>query len=422
MAAAANQTILLSPTGTYLVGSSLTLGQNGTFLGSTGSGRVTLKATNSLSGRILNANASGYTIHRMKFVGRKAYGHDIGDLPAADCHTYGQNVALQGSSFLVDDTETMDATCGSGMTATGSEFEIRNSYFHDNGIDSDDSWADGLTVFTCDDCSVHDNTMEDNTDIGLVVGGGSGGTFEDNTITNTDMHAFAGLHVGWFNGGDGDHAGITYESNTITSSEDMMAFGIVVGFEPWYDGLGANGFVSDAGSVVYNTVNGAVVNLAIEGVGGGYIMNNSLSNNQGTWGFNCSTSVDYTAHFYGNATIQSGWSAYWFAWGSCGTWNTGLPQPDSVGALRRNMELIEDEPFYSDGGAYYLNHQGDGNLVLYNSSHVSQWATGTSTGDRAIMGRDGNLGMSRRLLKFSGGSVDGPYYATFSSAMTRPSC
>jgi len=31
-------------------------------------------------------------------------------------------------------------------------------------------------------------------------------------------------------------------------------------------------------------------------------------------------------------------------------------------------------------------------------------------------------GMSRRLLKFSGGSVDGPYYATFSSAMTRPSC
>jgi hypothetical protein len=31
-------------------------------------------------------------------------------------------------------------------------------------------------------------------------------------------------------------------------------------------------------------------------------------------------------------------------------------------------------------------------------------------------------GMSRRLLKFSGGSVDGSYYATFSSAMTRPSC
>jgi len=31
-------------------------------------------------------------------------------------------------------------------------------------------------------------------------------------------------------------------------------------------------------------------------------------------------------------------------------------------------------------------------------------------------------GMSRWLLKFSGGSVDGLYYATFSWAMTRPSC
>jgi len=30
-------------------------------------------------------------------------------------------------------------------------------------------------------------------------------------------------------------------------------------------------------------------------------------------------------------------------------------------------------------------------------------------------------GMSRRLLKLSGGSVDGAYYATFSSAMTSPS-
>jgi hypothetical protein len=31
-------------------------------------------------------------------------------------------------------------------------------------------------------------------------------------------------------------------------------------------------------------------------------------------------------------------------------------------------------------------------------------------------------GMSRRLLKLSGGSVDVPHYATFSSAMTRPIC
>ena len=31
-------------------------------------------------------------------------------------------------------------------------------------------------------------------------------------------------------------------------------------------------------------------------------------------------------------------------------------------------------------------------------------------------------GMSHRLLKFSGGSVDAPHYATFSSAMTSPSC
>jgi len=34
----------------------------------------------------------------------------------------------------------------------------------------------------------------------------------------------------------------------------------------------------------------------------------------------------------------------------------------------------------------------------------------------------GEKGMSRWLLKFSGGSIDSSYYATFSSAVTSPSC
>lgn len=58
-----------------------------------------------------------------------------------------------------------------------------------------------------------------------------------------------------------------------------MAFGLIVGHEPWWSEGALDGFVTHAGSVTHNSISGAVVNLAIDGIGGGTVNQNTFSNN-----------------------------------------------------------------------------------------------------------------------------------------------
>lgn len=198
--------------------------------------------------------------------------------------------------------------------------------------------------------------------------------------------------VGYFDRGRGNHATSTYRNNAIASSNEgcphsptgatgCMAFGLIAGHQPWWVIGGAidNGFVQDAGSITDNQISGAVVNLAVQGVGRGTISNNTLSNRQGNWAFNqCrgtqSTLPNYAAHFYGEAVLQSGWTPYWFfprAPGTpyeegCGPWDPSKGRPDERGALSYNEVLATDNCLLSQSGNYCLNYQaGDGNLVLY---------------------------------------------------------
>ncbi len=226
----------------------------------------------------------------------------------------------------------------------------------------------------------------------IVVGGGWNGTVENNQITNNDHYGFAGLHVGWFPSGNGDHAGMTYQNNTISSAPNKLAFGIIVGFEPWWGLPGNDGLVTNAGSVVSNSVSGAVVNLAIDGIGNGYIQNNSLSNNQGSDGYACSYSSQYTAHYFGGASIQGGWEPRWFFNGQCGSWNTGVPQPGDPGSLVHERKLNPGETKSSGNGQYHLKYQTDGNLVLYDASWTPLWWIDLyPTPDYAQMQADGNF-------------------------------
>jgi hypothetical protein len=121
---------------------------------------------------------------------------------------------------------------------------------------------------------------------------------------------FAGLHVGWFNGGGGDHSGSTYSGNNISSALNKLGFGVVVGKHPW-DVLESLG---DAGSVTSNGASGSVINLAVEGIsGGGQVTGNNVSGAQGTRGFGGCTRTDVVPKDYtvyhphaGSATLQSG--------------------------------------------------------------------------------------------------------------------
>ncbi|HEX5473653.1 MAG TPA: hypothetical protein VFX12_03240 [Vicinamibacterales bacterium] len=65
--------------------------------------------------------------------------------------------------------------------------------------------------------------------------------------------------------------------------------------------------VSDAGNVYFNSSSGAVVNLAIDGIDWGSVQSNTWSGANGTRGFNCTLSGDYTAGHFGSASIQGGY-------------------------------------------------------------------------------------------------------------------
>lgn len=167
-------------------------------------------------------------------------------------------------------------------------------------------WADGITVHDCEDGVIEHNDVDNNTDIGIVIGGGRNCRIEWNKIRQTYTYAFGGLHIGWFPGGDGDHDTNTYQYNEITSEYDLLAAALVIGFHPW----DADQPVVHAGSTINNITWGAVVNLLVDGINAGTVQMNTFGNFRGTKGLSgCALAADYTvsASEVGAASIQSGW-------------------------------------------------------------------------------------------------------------------
>lgn len=209
---------------------------------------------------------------------------------------------------MVHNIESREAPCGSSIEVEGSWYEIRNNYVANNGLPREGSsdpepWADGITLISCDNGYVHDNTLVDNTDIDIVVGGGPNCRIQNNTISHINVYGFAGIHIGSFNQ-NGNHWNSDYSGNTVTSELDKLGFGIIAGFHPWDPAVP----VPDAGSTAHNSSTGAVVNLAIDGIDAGSVQSNSWSGAGGTRGFNCDIAADYTAGHFGASSIQNGYA------------------------------------------------------------------------------------------------------------------
>jgi hypothetical protein len=320
--------------GVYWIASGLEMAVNGTvFTGaggddSSGSTGTVLAAVNGMYGQMLIITADDSEFSHIYMNGRVANRtlQYTCDQAFGGYRDYGYNAQVIADGFEVHHVTIADAMCGSGMEVQGADFVIRDSYFGGNGIPEDGSysgdlpWADGLTLHLCDGGQVYDNAFADNTDIDVVVGGHNGGspcTIEYNLIANWFKHAFAGLHVGFYGntGGNGDHSGSSYSYNEIIGYSNKMAFGIIVGFHPW----GSTVDVGDAGTIEYNDIFGGVIGLAIDGIDDGYIHNNTMTNQGGSYGYGCSATDDYTAYHTGSASIQSGGTSRWFHNASCGT-------------------------------------------------------------------------------------------------------
>jgi hypothetical protein len=305
--------------GYYIGRPGLTLSVPGTTLTSTSAfgNRALLVATPDLNVPMLTVAGavSNYTISNIWFWGNKL------NRTTPDCRinfNESANLVLTGSFWLLDNIESDYVPCQtSTMVLPGaSSFEIKNSWFANNGFDmgggsctASRCWADGLTVDGCFGGNIHNNNFLDNTDIDLVVGGGNC-TVQNNTIQHFNTYGFGGLHVGWFNGGGGDHSGSIYSGNNISSALNKLGFGVVVGKHPW----NVEENLTNAGSVTSNGASGSVINLAIEGIsGGGQVTGNNVSGAQGIRGFGgCTTDtvvpnnyIVYHPHA-GSATLQSG--------------------------------------------------------------------------------------------------------------------
>ncbi len=302
----------------YYIASGLVMNQNSTYLTSSQAPvKATLIAHQSLNSALLqNQGRSFLTIEHILFDGNKAARRGV----VVVCQGWrigGTNISLiGGTGHVVRNIESSRALCGASVGLSGGQFEVANNLLRDNGYPNpsyagEEPWADGITAGLCDGGWIHDNTVENSTDVGIITGGGSNCVIENNTIRQTNVKAFAGLGIVNFAGeGNGIHTGSRFQGNTITSGLNFLESGIAVGAHPWNPAQATSG-----GEVKFNTVSGAIVNLLVDGYSNGTVDNNTLSAPQGSVG-NCSARNFTVAHTT-NTCLQCGWTVRQWHNGSC---------------------------------------------------------------------------------------------------------
>ncbi|HEX6095617.1 MAG TPA: right-handed parallel beta-helix repeat-containing protein [Thermoanaerobaculia bacterium] len=248
---------------------------------------------------------------------------------------------LNSRDILVTGITSMNAPCGTGLEIAATNFTIQRSTVKSNGSNTGPNdrnyvWADGITVLRCNGGKVIDNIIEDNTDVDLIVGGIGTGlanscTVTGNRIAHREQYAFAGLMLEHFNDGGGIFGTSRFANNTITNHRapgDGIGFGIMVGHHAWAVGCsGPCPYDVTGGIIEANTVTGAYINLAVDGVRNTIIRNNTLSAPAGTtlaWAvqplcFKTSTTpakpprpLNYTAAHHDGGTVPPGGEVWAF--------------------------------------------------------------------------------------------------------------
>lgn len=305
-------TILLQPAQKpgyvgYLIGDTIKIKRTGALLTSAAiPNKATVLAAPNLGSSMLRAlGVDGFEISFIRFDGNRE-NRSVRD-KACDSGRNFRNVELMGNGFRVRYVESAGAVCGSAMTVgDSSDFLIYESMFYDNGRQPEDAngitglWSDGLTIFKCVNATIRDNHFWDNTDVDLGVNGGSGCSVYRNTITHSYQYAFAGLVIG-----DPSRSGGEFTDNLVSSAYNLLGFGVMVGCHPWSQCGG--GYASNV--VVANNVSvGAVVNLAVDGLNGGSIRDNTVRGAQGTRLPNCQEpAADYTVGHAIGVGLQNGY-------------------------------------------------------------------------------------------------------------------
>lgn len=327
---------------------------------------------------------------------------------------YGQTLQLMGNGNQFRYSVSMNALCGSGLVLSNlsgpdgrsHDSVIAHSYFFQNGIhDVEMIWADGVTIHDAANTVVHDNTFEDNTDIGLVFGGCINCRVERNVIKHSHSRfgSFAAMMLHKWPATSGIYSGTAVENNIIDCHPTLRdcGFGILVGAEPWYAGLTEGG---GSAQVVGNVIRNAQQPFAVTDANNWNIYNNSPGQpgfyhiNHGRSGLNFNQeNVSHPDWFKfsnwrdipnGDRLVDSPPPSMPIPYPS------PTPPPPTAAQLQRGDVLTAHQRRESNNGRLALVMQADCNLVLEVVGSHQLWSTqtaGRGNGCFAVMQHDGNL-------------------------------
>lgn len=229
-------------------------------------GPVTFKAARTVEGARLGMIYAGYlagvTLREVTIDGNREERAGAWYCDGTVNAYHGSNIHFDNvDDLVIDRVTTTMAVCGSGMHVIGRRARITGSRFVNNGLALPRHWADGLTLLQCDHCLVAGNDFIDNTDVGLVFGGGRQSLISRNLFRQS-LPIFAALALDNFNGSrSGDFTGSIVTANQIECGV-LCDFGINIGPHAWYLSAPITG-----GRVSGNAIFGGKIGILVGGAG-----------------------------------------------------------------------------------------------------------------------------------------------------------
>lgn len=192
---------------------------------------------------------------------------------------YGFNAELFGDNLTVKYSASINALCGTALGFLGNNATIRSNTISNNGVNEPNLWSDGLTASYAHNSVIADNWLVDNTDVGLIVGGGRNVKVTDNRVTQVGKKAFSAmmLHSFFHNTpedrisakGWGDFTGALITGNTVdcaytdTNPGKQCFYGFNLGDHAWTAGT----IPLWGGAITNNNIRGGVIAINLDGMG-----------------------------------------------------------------------------------------------------------------------------------------------------------
>lgn len=192
------------------------------------------------------------------------------------------------------------ALCGTGFGTSGVSLIIKNNKFLENGdYFTHNMWADGLTVGYANNSTINNNSLIDNSDVGLIIGGALNSTITSNVIEQKLTQVYAGMMLNSFNDASkGDFSGTTISANQINCYSGKCFHAFNIGDFTWNNLPQLNTVLLRGIDFNANTITGGVITLNVNGAGSASssisVRNNILSNSSGTAQVKCTSNPNKT--------------------------------------------------------------------------------------------------------------------------------